>query len=193
MKRILLLLLVCLPFLGVAQKGAPVLPIDKETGRIIYTEVVPVDSATTQQELFSRGREWFAKAYKNSNKVIQLEDKENGKLLGKALMQVYDKTLGISHESGYMNYTIALYMKNGRYKYEITNFHHTGQYSGQSRIPDFGVAEGMINTKKKVMGVSYQKTFNTCLSQMDSNMKDLISELKTHMAKSSANAKQTEW
>src|ERR1035437_2334407 len=86
---------------------APNLPIDSTTNLITYTEVVKADSNKT--ELYSRAREWFAKTYKSSAKVIQMDDKESGKIVGKAVMQVYHKALGSNHKSGYINYTISIY------------------------------------------------------------------------------------
>jgi hypothetical protein len=181
-------------FTAFGQKETPILPIDSSTSKITYSEVVYIDSLTNKLELFSRAREWFAKAYKSSTDVIQMEDKESGKIVGKALMQVYHRALGSNYPSGYINYTISIYMKDGRYKYEITDFHHTGQYvSGGNRISDYGVCEKMINTKDKTMGISYQKTYNYYLYQMDKNIKNLIIELKDAMITKTINTKKDDW
>jgi len=177
-----------------AQKETPNLPIDSETKKINYSEVVFLDSSITKQELFSRAREWFAKAYKSSLNVVQMEDKESGKIIGKALMQVYHKALGANYPSGYINYTISIYLKDGRYKYEITNFYHSGEYTGSgNKIPDYGACEEMINTTKKTMGISYQKTFNYYLFQMDRDIKVLISDLKSSMIKNVVATNKDNW
>lgn len=189
------ILLMTFGLFGQKQKDVtPTLPFDDDTKRITYSEVITVDSSTTKNELYSRGREWFAKAYKSSTDVLQMDDKESGKIVGKALMQVYHKALGSNYKSGYINYTISLYLKEGRYKYEITNFHHTGQYVGDGNsIPDYGACEDMINTTKKTMGVSYQKTFNYYLVQVDQNIKDLISDLKVTMSRKTEEKKKDDW
>jgi len=186
MKKLLLpLLFIC--SLSYGQKEPLILPIDSITNKITYSEVVKVDSVS-KQELFSRAREWFAKAYKNSSKVIQMEDKESGKIVGKALMQVYHKALGMTFESGYINYTISIYIKDGKYKYEFVDFYHTGQYVGNgNRIPDYGICENMIHTKDKNMGISYQKTYNYYLLQMDRNITVLVEDLKLSMLSKSKN------
>ena len=176
------------------QKETPKLPIDSLTSKITYSEVIYVDSLANKQELFSRAKEWFAKAYKSSTNVIQMEDKESGKIIGKALMQVYHKAFGSNYPSGYINYTISIYIKDGRYKYEVTDFHHTGQLvSGGNRIPDYGVCEKMINTTDKTMGISHQKTYNYYLFQMDNNIKDLLSDLKSAMTTKETNTKKDDW
>jgi hypothetical protein len=123
-----------------------------------------------------------------------MEDKDLGKIIGKALIQVYHKTLGTTYSGGYINYTIAIYTKDGRYKYEITDFHHTGQYvGGGSSVPDYGICEKMINTTDKTMGVSYQKIYNQYLSQMDSNIRNLIADLNDAMSAKAIKPTDNDW
>jgi hypothetical protein len=178
---------------GFGQKETPNLPIDSATGKIAYSEVVYVDSLANKEELYSKAREWFAKAYKSSTNVIQMEDKESGKIVGKALMQVYHKALGSNYESGYINYTISIYLKDGRYKYEVTDFYHTGESFSGGRIPDYGACEKMINTTDKTMGISNQKNYNQYLYQMDNHIKDLIADLKSAMIRKTTNVKNDDW
>lgn len=167
--------LLVLPIASFGQKGTPELPIID--GKIVYTEVVNIDSTKTKNELYSKAREWFAKTYNSSIKVIQMDDKEDCKIIGKALFQVYHKAMKKDYPSGNINYTISIFAKDGRYKYEITGLYHTG--SGNT--PGYGACEGMINTKMKTMGISYQKTFNYYLWQMDDYVKDIIVNLKASM------------
>jgi hypothetical protein len=162
-----------------AQKGNPIVPIDSVTGKISYTGVVIVDTSLNKQELFSRTREWFAKTYNSSTKVIQMEDKESGVIVGKALMQVYRKSLGSNYECGFINYTISVYFKDGRYKYEITDFYYTGP-SDNPVIPD-GACETWIYAKVKFPLMSQQaikKILNYFLIQIDDNTKALIADLE---------------
>jgi len=180
-------------FIGISitygQKETPNLPIDSQTNKISYSEVVNVDSLSKKQELYSRAREWFARAFKSSTNVIQMEDKENGKIVGKALMQVYHKALGSNYPSGCINYTVSIYLKDGRYKYQFSDFYH----SGSGNVPDYGPCEQMISTTRKTMGMSYQKTFNYYLYQMDNDIKDLILSLKLAMKINSSNSKKSDW
>lgn len=180
---------------ALGQKNIPNLPIDSLSGKITYTEVVYVDSLVNKQELFSRAREWFAKAYKSSTNVIQMEDKENGKLVGKALMAVQFKAfIGNQYfPGGYINYTISIYIKHGRYKYEVTDFYHTGEYVQNQKIPDGGPCEKMITETKGFWGNSYKKTYLLFLYQMDNNIKALIESLKTALSTKGLNPQKNDW
>jgi len=162
--------------LSFGQKETPNLPIDSSTNKITYAEVINVDSLTSKQELYSRAREWFAKTYNSSKEVLQMEDKESGKIIGKALIQVYYKMLGMDHEHGYINYTITIAVKDGKYKYEITDLHHKGQFVQDGMSPSYGLCENMINS-----GTSRQKLYNYCLYVADRDIKNLIIDLKSSM------------
>jgi hypothetical protein len=177
--------------IALAQKeSTPDLPIDKETGKITFTEVVELDEKLTQDQVYSKAREWFAKAYNSSSNVIQMDDMESGKIVGKALMEVYHKSLGMMHPSGQINYTISIYMKEGRYKYEITDLYHTS--NGSTAGISGGPCEEMINSKEKTMGMSHQKFYNQYLNQMNANIQALTKDLTEFMA-SNATSKNDDW
>jgi hypothetical protein len=192
-----LIALIILTFLSVSiafgQKESLTLPVDSATNKITYSDVVHVDSFSSKLELFSRAKEWFTKTYKSSTSVIQMEDREDGKIIGKGLLKVYMTTiLGSKLESGYINYTISIYTKDGRYKYEITDFYHTGIYinSSTGKAPDGGPCEVLLKEKKGFWGNSYKKTYESYLFQMDEIIKNLISDLNVAMT---LNAEKDKW
>ena len=164
------------------QSLLPEFPIDSLTGKITYTDVVVIDSITEPTKLFSIAREWFAKSYNSSNHVIQMEDKENGKLIGRASFKVFFHQ-GLFNKNpwdgGYIDYTIALYFKKGRYKYEITDFIHHGTFIREAKVPDAGLCDNLINLKKGFWGLPYKNTYLLFLIQMDEKTKELIIDLKS--------------
>ena len=166
-----------------AYAQSPELPL--ENGKIIYTEVVEVESKS-KDDLYTSAREWFAKSYNSANNVIQMDDKESGKIVGKALMPVYHKAFGSDYDSGNIHYTISIYLKDGRYKYEVSDFYHTGTVAG---VPDYGNCEKMINTEKK----AYRKAFNYYLLQMDDNSKAMVHGLKESMLTKATSTGDEDW
>ena len=61
-------------------------PIDTTTGKINFSEVIYVDSAS-KLLLFTKAREWFTKSFTSSKSVLELEDKEAGNLLVKVRLE----------------------------------------------------------------------------------------------------------
>ena len=118
MKKVSLVLLML--FAGMLMH-AQTLPIDSKTGKITFTEVVYVgDSTISKDELYSRAREWFAVTFVSANDVLQMDDIEAGKIIGKGNIRL-KKTW---HLYGSINFTLTIYLKHGRYKYVITNLNH---------------------------------------------------------------------
>lgn len=114
----ILFLVIALPSISNSQKL--ILPIDSSTKAISYNEVVPLQGITKDQ-LYVRAREWFAQTFKSAQAVIQMDDKEAGKIIGKGSAKgsfYYLLTLF----SFSLNYTVSITLKDGRYRYEITDF-----------------------------------------------------------------------
>jgi len=157
----------------------PNLPIDMETNTITYTEVVVLDTTLKKDELYSRVREWFAKTYKSANSVIQMDDKAEGKIVGRASIPLTYSTMGNNPSAGSISYNISVYVKDGKYKYEFANFQHQGD---GNKIPSYGSCTKMLNTTDKYFGIGMQKTYNVYLNQMHTDIIETISNLKSTLA-----------
>lgn len=93
-----------------------VLPIDTVTGKITYSYVSTQDS-TPQSELHKRAIEWFTLTFKSGKDVIQLNEKD--KIIGKGALSMVTTGRG---ESVSVLFTIIIDLKDGKYKYKISNF-----------------------------------------------------------------------
>jgi len=104
-------LLILISFNSLAQ-----LPIDSATQKFTYSGVVEVDG--DKNELYMRARAWFVSMYKDADQVIQLEDKESGKIIGKGRFDVVWQ-MGVARK---IKHTVEMDFKDGKYRYKITNF-----------------------------------------------------------------------
>lgn len=127
------------------------------TSKINLTEVVVVDSTLKKDELFSRARKWFADSFVNSNNVLRVNDKESGELIGQGTFPG-EQTRGLTTDKFTISFDVNIYVKDGRYKYEVTDIRHScvGSYSTNgSGCVDMGV---LLNSKEKVIeGMRYAK------------------------------------
>lgn len=154
------------------------LPIDEKTNKITYTEIVELPFEINKDLLYSKGVEWFATTYNSAQNVLQMQDKENGKLIGRALFDVYHKGLGMTFESGYINYTISIFFKDNRYKYEITDFIHTSNLES-------GSIKKSVDDMRFTTNKSMRKVYDYYFEQLDARMKLLIIDLREFMSKQS--------
>jgi hypothetical protein len=105
-----------------------------------FTKVVFVDSTLKSPELYERAREWFALTYRSSKEVLQVEDKDNFKLIGKgAFKYISDIYYGSEGTKGWVYYTITVQVKDGKYKYELSNFIHEGNVVNPAGYFSFGL------------------------------------------------------
>jgi hypothetical protein len=162
-------------------------PIDKETNKILFTDVIKVDSVS-QDELFLRAHEWCAKSYNDSKEVIQLNDKNAGKIVGKGAFRVTVKAIGMVYAGGYVKYTFSIAVKEGRFKYEISDFYHTKEGS------DMAADGGSLENEKPVCGTFMitKSYWSQIKSQAYDNTIALIESLNTFMTAKS-DTKNDNW
>ena len=96
------------------------LPVDSITHKVTYQGVVQVPGAS-QAELYSRAREWFATTFGSAKAVLEMDDREAGKLIGNANGIYYQRFMRKDVETTLWR-TINVQVKEGRFRYQITNF-----------------------------------------------------------------------
>jgi hypothetical protein len=172
MKQLLLLLALLLAApLAYAQTvnadEAPVsLPTDPDTHLVAYTGVLEVPGAT-QAQLYDRAYEWVVKNYGSAQSVIQMQDKAAGKIIVKGRTPAYFK----GHEFGWITHTLSFYVKDGKYKYDITDFAHnsdTYAYGHFEYIP--GAFKGLA-----------RKTWHEMKTSTDAEMLATAASIQTAM------------
>ena len=121
----LTLLYICTTICTVAQEvEKPNLPINEKTNQVTYDDVVTVEGAS-QKELFANAGKWFRSYFKNPANVIQSEDTTEWMIYGKSKIRTYwfDKK-GDKYPGPNVRYKIKVYMKEGRYKYVLSDFRY---------------------------------------------------------------------
>ena len=151
MKKLLFVL--AFTFIG-GQAFSQELPVSEKTGKVSYENVITVEGSTSS-DLYISANEWFATTFNSANDVIQMQDKEAGKLIGRGVIQARLKQYGSLKYSGLWNYTLSITTREGRYKYSLTNISHSGRDGIQNTMPNCGVIESnksacnLYYTKKK--------------------------------------------
>ena len=83
MKKAFLLCVVAITAIGCASMSYQKLPPEE----LVIQEVYELEGMS-QKELFEKSMTWMAKAFKSAQDVIQYQDKEAGKIIGKGFMVV---------------------------------------------------------------------------------------------------------
>ena len=103
------------------------LPLDPRTRLITYEGVVPVPGVT-QADLYARAAAWVASAYPAGSAVLARQAPAEGELVvqGTRPAAVYTLYAGVLRPTyaGVVRHTLTIYVKDGRYKYVLTNLTH---------------------------------------------------------------------
>lgn len=146
---------------------------------LIYSEVVDLPGLS-KDEIYSMARMWFVEAYKNPQKVLQIQDKESGEIVGKGNTKYYSKIwMGAEGSKGVINYTVKIFIKDGKYKYEITDFIHKGITYDYGLITDSKEYDGSYKLYKSHGNKVWTELKSICEDEKDF----IIASLKSSMLK----------
>jgi len=88
--------------------------------------------ACPKDKLYKRAMGWVVKTYNSANEVIQLHDKDDGKIVLKAIMKIPVTTVDFET----VNYTMTIEVKDNKYRCTIGDLYHSGGtydvYSGNN-------------------------------------------------------------
>ncbi|WP_375418163.1 DUF4468 domain-containing protein [uncultured Hymenobacter sp.] len=160
------------PFTSAALLDGTALPFDETTHQITYQGVVDVPGLTKDQ-LYVRAHEWLAKAYRSANDVIQMQDKEAGRLVGKGTTRVMVR----GYDAGYVRHTLTIYLKDGRYKYVLTDLSHDAP-----GLKNFVSGGPLERPNGEVMVMGGKKQWDEVRRDADRDARRLVSELQTAMS-----------
>ncbi len=142
------------------EKLLEILPISE--GIVTYTSVIQVDGVN-KEELYTRAKKWFATTYKSAKDVIQLDDKENGEIIGKGNFNISYYT-----RNPIINHTISISIKDGKFKYKITDFRYSDNQNETFLVEDFPKSWGgkkklyeTIDIKVKLLIDSLEKSLKS--------------------------------
>lgn len=169
------------------QKTAPVTPypvsIDSITKLITYQGVVEVPGVN-KEELYMRINDWFQTYYKNPKEVIRENDSLKFIITGKPRFRLLSPPNKEGVKIGGNNlaqYTITVAARDGRFRYELTNFNWIQ--------PSYYACEKWLDTK----ATSYLPVFNDYLQQLDEKAIEEITSLKSALMKAKSLKDKDKW
>src|SRR5690554_1087085 len=95
------------------------LPLNKETGKIEYSETVPLGG--NRNELFNRGKAVVESTFKSARDVVEAEGKEEGYIVLRGLAFLDITAHDNSVDEIPMHFRLHLQFRNNEYTYTITD------------------------------------------------------------------------
>jgi uncharacterized protein with TBP-like fold DUF4468 len=181
-KYFISLILVSAAAVANAQESSYKFPMNSETKLISYSKVVQADSID-KNELYLRAFNWANTFYKNPTDVIREKDPAGGKIVCKHRFKITNPPNkdGFEKDAGLVMYTLTIQLKDGRYKYDLTEIN----WKTISYYP----VEKWMDTKAD----GYQKEYDYYLKQTDETAKKVLADLEKGMTISTKKAKKDDW
>jgi hypothetical protein len=157
---------------------------------VIYKNVVEVSG--TKDQLYQRARRWFSENFKDSKEVLTIQDKESGELAGNGAMKFYSSThWGSDGTKGYIRYRISILVKDGKYKYEITDFVHEG-----NRLNTLDLSFGLITDSEecpKHLPSQRKRWEDKLWKEIKGDISSHVDEIKSSLESAMQEEKESNW
>jgi len=163
-----------------AQTENPVIFPRNDEGKVLFTDVVQVDSTLDKSTLYGNAKLFFANTFKSAQDVIQVDDKENGRIVGKGFSEI--TLVALYPYQAKMYYTISVSCKDGRYKYEIYDIYYQNYPSAEYPNPYKTDAEFVFSEKQYYNGKGKARKVNERhKKETEEKINILIENLKKEM------------
>lgn len=160
-------------------------PIDQNTGKITYIEVVDA-SGLAAANIYAVAKKWGT-----DKKFTLTEDKVNETLIFSASTPVeYPNVSGSANDKGKVSFTCSVFIKEGKYRYIFTDLVHVAE--GKVVGTNGGKLENVLPDCGKTRMSA--KGWVTIKSKGDANLKALVADLKRVLKEAQNDpAKKSDW
>lgn len=172
---LLLLLTKCSPYKNVTAMEYPV-PFQ-------FTLIDSVKGS--KNDLYVKANEWMAKTFTSAKDVIQMQDKEAGKIIGKGSFGI--PLIEAPSVIEYVKFTISIDVKGEKYRCIISNLEHETLPTLKYRAPSYGSLDSKTVPFRMDDGFDehYEKKFYFMKNEASARSREMLEELKQAMHKKS--------
>jgi hypothetical protein len=182
MKRLLFLTIVSITITYArGQNNVFNFPIDSTTGKITFQDVVQMGSLK-KDDLFNKVKLWVINNYPSPKDVINVEDKDIGVLKLKPQFKRQKKSENLTYDE-VIYFDLDIYVKDGRYKYIITNLKSSTVTSRSTSIDKNPIEKPFLISKDDTEQMKYYDFRKTWSDEIKSDVAGLVASLNTFLVK----------
>ena len=162
------------------------------TEPITFSKVIQSDNSS-KTKLFVSINDWFASNYNSANEVIQMADKDEGIIIGKGSMEYSHRKISYLCYGGWIKYTIKVYIKENRYKVELTNFTHSVKSAHGAQCALGTITDAEEHTTKGWSKKANNAVWNDLKEKSNGYSNAIFMSLNEHTDKNNAQESQDDW
>jgi hypothetical protein len=126
----------------------------------------------TKDELFLASLTWIATNFKSSKDVIQIQDKDAGKIILKGI-------ISLSGSYDFINFMITIDVKDNKYRIIMHNFEHEGGFNTSARTTN--PTGGKLSNDKPDSGWMFKKRWLNIKEETELNTRKLLKNYRKSM------------
>ena len=143
-----------------------------------YSEIIQMDSSHTKDILYRNAKLFFAYISKSSKDVLQYDERNEGKIIGKVTFQVKDHQnvlLSSFDEVRTTTFTLEISCKDGRYRYRMFGFAFEYSYGESDKRKAERFTTGTLNFDE-----AFERTGKGSTKKMERNLfVNTVNEIKS--------------
>jgi len=152
--------------------------------KIVYEGIVEAPDKT-KNDLYQNAQQWFVDYFKSAKDVIQNQDKDNGLIIGKGVLDFNARiALGMSMVQ-HDKLTVEIRCKDGKYKYTVYNMILYPPNGGEQYATPFENLYGKLIGTVKISGS--KSACRDIIKKNDVEVRKMIESIKIAMNKKSDN------
>jgi hypothetical protein len=112
-------------------------PVDPESGLVVYTDVIELPGMS-KEVIHEKAKFWIISTLKSGDNMVELDGSNSDKIVGTGGMVISELDAGKEREVHYsyatLNFKFIVFIKEGKLKYSVNNFHLTFGSAGSSKV-----------------------------------------------------------
>jgi len=156
---------------------------DNEVGDLTYSKVIQDEHNASKSDLYSVMRGFISMYFKNSQKVIQMDDKDAGIIICKGTSIFDTHNMMLSSYDGWLDFSLKIQTRDGRIKIEVSSFFHHNKpgYAEKSNLGGLTTAD--LYTDKGIAKKYHNKVWGMLKEKAFSISEDIFNEAEIAMKK----------
>lgn len=150
-------------------------PFDSTTHKVTYQGVIDIANINKDQ-LYDRAMSWATKTFVSTKSVVDYSDKASGRIVLKPILPYKYSMLMRVFNIGHWEYTFTILVKDGKYKYIITDFIEKGDDDNNTLGPIETSRENL-----RALTSPTKKMYSEMLVQLSNSIERDIDNLKKSM------------
>jgi len=164
------------------------LPVDDETGKVKYTEVVEL-AGMTKEAIYQKAKLWMVSTLKSGDNMVELSGENSDQLVGTGniILSNVPALSGKSHmRSSHLNFKFLVFCKDEKMMYSVENFTLSYVYS---TLPPFSTGISPFSYPLD-LGEKAKEKFETAVRPiLDGEIRVTINDFVSNMKKEQS----TDW